>query len=489
MKLLKNTPFFLLLLVVFFCLHGWLENFGFISFIEVLAPGILILACLILFTGLLVLFTKNILFAALIICFIGTWYLFFGALHDWVKNKAFLSFIMSYQVMVSLLLLFSLAWVFFLKYKKELHHKLALYLNLLLIIYCCVDVFLLLKIYFTKQTEQIAHSVKFDRSKVYQKPDVYLLLFDGYPGFTSLKDSFNFPNASLNNYFKTNQFKVLPVFSNYYLTYFSISSMLNLQYVQNDYVPMKLTQIDFQKRGVEINRAAVIPVFKSMGYDIENYSIFEFDDKPPVSVENSFLLAHGILLTDKILHNRLKRDLGDRLGKYIPFWKNSDFYQHDIDNKYTESLLMKSASALNNNPKLVYAHFMMPHGPYYYDSLGHKNKFDKIANYTMWGDKDLFISYLKYINNRIMKMTDTIISHDANAVIIIMGDHGFRSYQYNRFNLAPRFDNLCAVRFKDNRHGLMENKWSNVNLFRYLFNCEFGQNLPYLADSLIIQRY
>jgi hypothetical protein len=226
-----------------------------------------------------------------------------------------------------------------------------------------------------------------------------------------------------------------------------------------------------------------------MGYGIKNLSIFEVDDKPPVSKVNSFLLAHSILLTDKILYKRLQRDVGQQMSKIIPFWKSTDFYQHDADNKLTEDLLLKFAAQTKTAPQFVYAHFMMPHGPYYFDSLGNKNPFEKISGYAMWDDKLLFVSYLKYINNRIFKMVDTIITHNPTAIVIVMGDHGFRSFNSKQPYQPYRYDNLCAVRFPDNKHVEIKSKWSNVNLFRYIFNCQFGQNIAYLADSSIALKY
>ena len=489
MKPLKKIPFFLFLLVFFFCLHGWLENYDFISSSEVLFTGLFIFFGMLLLTAILFLFTKKLLHASLITFFIALWYLFFGAMHDWVKSISFLSFFKRYPVIVITLLLFTLTWVIFMKFRKNLHIKLELYINLLLLIYCFIDVFLLIKIQFAKPEEWVADVVKFDTAKVIQKPDVYFLLFDGYPGTASLKDSFDFSNDSLQNYFTAHSFKALPVFANYDLTYFSMSSMFNLQYVKDDFDNLHLTQRDFQKRGVEINHAAIFPIFKSMGYAISNFSIFEIDNKPSLSKENSFLLAHSILLTDKILHNRLQRDIGDRLCRIIPFWKSSDFYQHSIDNKFAENDLLRTAAQKKSSPQFVYAHFMMPHGPYYFDSLGNKNPFEMISHYTRWDDKELFVSYLKYINNRMFSMVDTIISHDPAAIIIVMSDHGFRSYNSTALYQPFRYDNLCMVRLPDNKHAAMKNKWSNVNLFRYIFNCEFGQNMPYLADSSVLLGY
>lgn len=489
MKLLKKIPFFLLLLVLFFCLHGWVENFGFIGYREVFKPGLIIFTCMVLFTGVVFLFTKNLLQASLIIFFISLWYLFFGAFYDWAKEVPYLSFLKSYPVIVALLFLFTTGWIIFLKKQPQLQKKLAVYLNLLLFIYIVVDLFSLVNWSEPEFSGRQTNAVSFDKSKITAKPNVYLLVFDGYPGATSLKDSFNFRNDSLYSYFAAKDLNVLPVFSNYDLTYFSMSSMFSMHYVEQDFNPMQITQHDFQRRGVEIKKASIFPLFKSMGYKIRNLSIFEIADHPPISDKNSFLLAHSILLTDKILHNRLNRDVGDRLTAVLPFWKKNDFYQHDTDNKRTEQLLLKTAAEKKEQPTFIYTHFMMPHGPYYYDSLGNKNPYNKISHHSMWSDKELFISYLKYVNSRLTVMTDEIIRNDPQAIIMVMGDHGFRSYSKKKNVIPPLFDNLCAVRFPNKQHVSIKERWSTVNLFRYVLNCEFGQNIPYLADSSIVLRY
>jgi len=489
MKLFRKIPFFLFLLALFFCLHGSVENFGFIRFTEVLYPGMYIVTGILLLTGFIFLFTRNLLHASLIAFFISLWYLFFGALHDYVKSTAALALLKAYPVIITVLLLLTFAWILLLKFKKSLHGRLAAYINILLLIYCLLDIFMLLKIQLTKSDEPFADTVKFNKAAVTQKPDVYLLVFDGYPGPKSLKDSFNFTNDSLKQHLTANAFKELPVFANYDLTYFCMASMFNMQYVKKDFEDLHITQRDFQKRGVEINRAAIFPIFISMGYQVNNFSIFEIDDLPPVSDKNSFLLAHSILLTDKIFHKRLKRDLGNHLARIIPFWKNNDFYQHDADNKRTEALLIQSFTEKKQSPQFVYAHFMMPHGPYYFDSLGNKNPYEKIMNYTMWQDKTLFLAYLKYVNKRMMNMVDSIVRHNPGAIILVMGDHGFRSFNSRQPDQPLRFDNLCMARFPNGNYAAMKDKWSNVNLFRYLFNSQFGQSMPYLADSSFTLRY
>lgn len=489
MQQLKKIPFFLLLLPLFLCLHGALENHGFIKAGELLLPGLSILTAVLVLTGIIFLVTKNFQLATLISFFISLWYLFFGALHDFIKSHAVLSFLKSYSVLLPVLIVITVLWIFFLLRKKNLHPKLISYLNVLLLIYCCVDAYQLInKTVFVSQKTTVKQPAFFP-NKVTQKPNVYLIVLDEYPGFRSLTDSFGFSNATFEEYLRANNFRVGDGIANYDLTYFSMSSILNMQYIQKDYEALQLTQSDFQRRGVEINNAAVPQIFKSLGYSIENYSIFDLADQPAVSSNNAFVLAHTKLLTDKILHNRIKRDIGDRLGKFIPFWKSDNFYRHDIDNKYTEKMLLQSAYTKTSTPKFVYGHFMLPHGPYYYDSAGNKNNFNQISDYTTWSNKALFISYLKYANTRVMHIVNNIIKNDPLAIIIVMGDHGYRQYGDGRLYQPFRYNNLLATRVPGKKPFVYSDSSSNVNWFRYIFNSQFGQNMPYLADTSIVLRH
>ena len=71
------------------------------------------------------------------------------------------------------------------------------------------------------------------------------------------------------------------------------------------------------------------------------------------------------------------------------------------------------------------------------------------------------------------------------SIVIVMSDHGYRGYNNNSSLIPLLFDNICAVRFPDKNYLAFSDKWSNVNFFRYLFNSQFHQNIPYLKDSSI----
>ena len=484
MALLKKIPFFLLLLAVFFCLHGSVENYGYLNLYEVMEVGGIIIFCMAVFFALVWLFTKNYFFAALLTFFIALWYLFFGAIHDLIKTTSYLHFLKSYTVLLPLLLLVNILVAWWLKRSKQLHQKLFLYLNVLFLIFCVSDAVLLISKAAAYKEITYPNPVAFDQSKVTAKPNVYFLLFDEYAGYKSLNDSFHYKNDSFYHFLQQQQFQLLPTFANYDFTPFSMSSVLNMQYVPENYNRQQLTQPDIQHRFGEIRNAQVPAIFKSMGYSIENNSIFDIKDHPALYQSNGLFPIHAALLTNKVFHNRLMKNIGWWFvtGKYsINFLKEHFMYRKDGYNRQLEKDVLQTAATPATKPRFCYAHFLLPHGQFYRDSSGALNSPEKILNLKYLADKSLYLAYLKYTNNIIKGLVKKLNQKDPNAIVIIMSDHGFYDYipdSYHPYN----YDNICFVRFPV-AVDTVNLPRSNVNFFRHLFNSQFGQNLPYVKDS------
>lgn len=479
-KALRNIPLAPFFLVLFFCLHGSLENFGYLDVSEVVIIGLIILFWISLAFLACWLFTRDRTLTGLIIFFIALWYLFFGALQDWLLDSRLFFFLHKSLVLLPFIAICTLIWIIFVVKKKNLRQRLQFYLNVLLLIYCVLDGCLLL----TRSLDRTRTADRveaIDVSKIKAKPNIYFILFDEYPGYTSLKSTFGYSNDSLYSWFKQNDFQILPTFSNYDFTIFSMASILNMRYVENNFDPQKLVLKDFQHRTAEIRNSSVVKLFKQIGYEIKNYSIFDLGDKHSVSDQNSFVPVHSRLLTDKIFHNRIIRTMPWLIKKVVPGAARKFQYEQNDNNKKIENELKESVAGSSVSPAFYYAHLMMPHGPFYYDSSGRPAP-DSIFREDFVWPKDLFLSYLKYTNTKMRAIVEPIAQKDKNAIIVVMSDHGFRTptaKDTNHFN----FDNICAVRFPDKNYLPMPPRWGAVNFFRYLFNCEFGQNFPYLKDQ------
>lgn len=485
MLLLKKIPFFLFLLVLFFCLHGSVENYGYLNLGEVLQVALAIIASIAAAYILVFFFTKDRSLSSLAVFFVSLWYLFFGAIHDWIKSSPVPEFFGYYSVLVPLLTVLTVLWIVWLKRNRHIHQKLFFYLNVLFLVFCISDAFLLFNAHARHKKNIPVPAVDFDLAKVTEKPNVYFLLFDEYAGYKSLKDSFAFSNDSLYDFLRQKEFKELPVFSNYDYTPFSMSSILNMQYVDSNYDHTLLTQPDIQARFGEIRNAAVFSIFRSMGYDIGNYSIFDIKGKPALSGSNPLFPIHSILLTHKMFHKRVMKDLGwwFLTGKLeLRYIKEKFIYRNDAYNKKAEEMILQAAAKRSVTPRFSYGHFFLPHGMYFRDSTGAFNSHDQMPDLF---NKSLYLSYLKYTNSVIKKLVGKIVESDPGAIIIVMSDHGFYNYNSPGDDDPYNYDNFCFVRFPGRNYQSYKDKWSTVNFFRYVFNCAYGQNLPYLKDSTI----
>ena len=253
---------------------------------------------------------------------------------------------------------------------------------------------------------------------------------------------------------------------------------------------MKFGQKDLQQRAKEIKNGAVFNIFTQLGYQVISYSVFDVLDKKSIG-GNSFILGHNRLLTDKIFHNRFIKDIGWKFlnGKFsIPAFQKLYFgeikaYNEKVEAGFTDALYHK-----NKSPQFVYAHFLIPHQPYFFDSVGREQNIANLENDSVLRNKSLFISYLKYANKKIAAFTDMIAANDSSAIIIIMSDHGFRDYNSTKDYEPYNFDNFCAIRYTGSKLPASATEMSNVNLFRYIFNEYFYQHLPYLENKVWVTK-
>jgi hypothetical protein len=145
------------------------------------------------------------------------------------------------------------------------------------------------------------------------------------------------------------------------------------------------------------------------------------------------------------------------------------------------------SKAQNKTPAFTYLHLMMPHGPFVYDSLGHRTNImahlPSLSRDTL--DK-MFLSYQAYTNRRMQSLIASLQKETSGkAVIIVMSDHGYQPAYEKEKKLA--YYNLNAIYLPTRQYEALYDGISNVNQFRVLFNTLFQQKLPLLKDSIIVQ--
>lgn len=315
------------------------------------------------------------------------------------------------------------------------------------------------------------------------RPDIYLIIADGYPGHTELKDICNFENILFENELKNRGFYIIDDSrSNYNYTQYSIASMLNMEYlngIDKNKNNSKGLSICYKK----IKKNKVLQFLITSNYDFYNYSIFEIDRQPSVT-DQPFLLRKTRTITNQTFTSRIWENLAYHLATDL---KIKSFIHklktHDLNsNNLIYELTKKIATTTGKNPKFVYAHLMMPHYPYYFDSNG-KQVPDEELREEKWTDKNAFIGYLQYANKKFISLIDHIKKQPGKSpIIILMGDHGFREVK-EKIDEKYHFMNLNSIYLPNRNYSAFYKGMSNVNEFRVLFNSQFGQQLGVLKDS------
>ena len=484
-KFASKRPLFVLLLPVFFVFHRWAENRQYISFDDCLPlMGIYIAVALVLY-GIFLVILRNSGRAALVSSYILGFYLFFGVLHDLLRKNAV--FLHRYSILLPLFVVsvIMLAWLL---RKRTGFTRVTLFLNVLLLVYLLVDLAGLARGR-SGRVELSANSPlagDYSACDTCARPDIYLLVFDEYSSDKVLRDLFHYDNSGLDSFLGQQGFRILGGSrANYYITPFSMASILNGSYVQGIPQPLNLQPDDYLGVIDQIRRSAVVTFLMARGYRVVNNSPFDLPGHP-YTIDQPFIPFRTRLITYSTLYNYLRRDLGaslDRLLRRSPL--ESDISRvKTLNQRFLEATIGESRRR-DSQPRFVYMHVLMPHLPYFYDSLMRPRPMTEIEQNLRKGSPERYLEYLPYTNARIREVVGAIRRNTAGkAVILFMSDHGFR-YDPQEVDHAWFFDNQNAVYLPDGDTSCFYDSISGVNQFRALFNKMFRQNWPLLPDSTL----
>ncbi len=487
---LRKQPWYLLLLPLFFVLHGFTENFGFINFWDVLILAITyIIAGIILFLLFLIVFKKRAK-AALAASFIMAFYLFFGAIQDFCK--AHIAGLNKYSVLLPLFVIVLGVLIVYLKKSNGSFSKLNLFLNSLFLIYIIVDIGALVYKNFDPPLNKLS-TYSFAKENNYQpcndcpKPDIYFLLFDEYASSVSLKKHFNYDNSALDTFLIEQGFHIQQKSrSNYNFTPLSMASMLNMAYLTG-IDPAEISIEDYARCSELIKKNAVINFLSFLGYEIVNFSIFDLAGNPSL-INQNILPLKTKLIADGTLFNRIQKDLLWMVvtGKYQIKWLADRVFYDNMHNNETFINELEGSSATSSvRPRFFYVHLYMPHSPFYFDKNGKAKESDVIYKESKEINTGAYLEYVTYANARIRELISTIEKNTKRqAVIIFMGDHGFRKPTIDN-DKTHYFENQNAIYFPADDYHLFYDSVSGVNEFRIIFNSLFRQNFPLLKDSTI----
>lgn len=491
---LGKYPIHSIAIIVFFLSHGYSENFGSIPINEML----IYFAKTIVIVSLLLFFLKKRLSswikAGLIITPILVFFFFYGAIQETLKSSAIFYWLAKYRILLPGIILFIVGLYYYLKKSNKSFAKVTLYLNVLMIVLIVLDIgkisvdLIQLKSNSEEKSELLSEMPPCDKC---QKPDIYFILLDEYWGTDMLRKYFNYDNHSLDSFLSKNGFRVIPhPSSNYSVTPVSVASMFDMKYAawlkDKDNVVAEDYGVVASK---VITKSATIQFLKSLGYQINNCSIFDIEDKP-AAYNFQVLPVKMRLITSKTFPAKVERDLLWIVRMKIASrydWLTKKFQNEAREgNKEIIRQTVEVVNKTSTRPQFTYTHLLMPHLPCIYDSLGR----DIFLNYYRTGlsgkqNDENYLQYLVYTNKQVMKIIGEImIKSKGNAAVILMSDHGYRYFSSEDKSLS-RFNNYNAVYLPSKDYHLFYDSMTNVNEFRTLFNSLFVQKLPMLKDSVL----
>lgn len=294
---------------------------------------------------------------------------------------------------------------FFLYRARTSFIRLNEYLNLVstaLVVYILIQIVLS----YPLRPQRIEHE-----AKVYQKtctdcPDIYFFLLDSYTSSASLKKYFDFDNSKFKRELNDLGFMVNDTaHSDYLNTRTSLASTLNLgrredleSYYQGDIHQM-------------IKNNSTARSLQSWGYDIHSHAIFEILEHPK-------FYSVTFDLKPQFLDAVFQATIFHIVFEY--FQTNKDMYSiHRNILRLTENI----ATSKHDRPTFVYSHLLAPHSPFVIDSLGQEVP----LSLARQDNKRLYVDEIKGLNGMLLKTVTTIRQSSPSAIVILQGDHGYRS--------------------------------------------------------------
>jgi hypothetical protein len=230
----------------------------------------------------------------------------------------------------------------------------------------------------------------------------------------------------------------------------------------------------------------VVSFLKGNGYEIYNYSFFDFAGNPK-PITPVFLPTREALITAQTFKSRAYKSLWFHFTTQLKIQNilNRNLYNNvKVDSLTRKTVLQKTAA-----PKFVYTHLVMPHPPYYFNRDS-----KKLPDESLYDDfkleKKSYLEYLMYSNKKLLELIDYIKTNaEQPPVIILMSDHGFRQFEVGeKVDNKYHFMNLNVVLFPNKNYSGFYDGMSNVNQFRVILNSQFAQKLPLLKDSTFFIR-
>jgi len=324
-------------------------------------------------------------------------------------------------------------------------------------------------------------------------PDIYYIILDGHGRSDVVQEMFGYDNSSFIQGLKQRGFYVADQsHSNYIQTMLSISSSLNLNYLNLDGINPESS--DRTPLKSLIDNSEVRQFLDAQGYQIVSLStgfdttIADSDIRISCKAKKNFNNFEELLLTTSLV-DALDENIKEQL--FVDPFNCDDWRTCNLN--IFENLRKIPASP---GPKFVFAHILVPHPPFIFDENGNPTERGECrvndGSYFVGSREDYLIGYpqqLAYTDKMISDVIDAILEKSATPpVIIIQGDHGSGIRLWwdaaEKTCMRERTSILNAYYIPGENHDQLYETITPVNSFRVVINEVFNLNMPLLEDKV-----
>ena len=323
-----------------------------------------------------------------------------------------------------------------------------------------------------------------------RRPTIYLIVLDEYANSNILKEQFGFGNREFEDSLRRLGFTIPRLLrSNYTQTTLSLPSLLNfaqLSAVSRELGP-RATDPSLPDYLLENNRTARF--LKTRGYQ---FAFFPSEWWPATAhssyADREFRVWHDFDLRHVLARTELRRHLWIHTllgGMGSPDMVDPEFLQQTF-----EGLRQLDTQG---RPTFVFAHMLLPHTPYVFDSDCRPRTEPDEPN------RQLYLNQLRCTNRLVLNLVTTLLQRPGQPpVILLQGDHGTAMLD---FGSAPspgrvtpaqareRFGAFGAYFLPGGGGQLFADSLTLVNVFPKVLNFYLGADLPLGPDDLYMSLY
>ena len=430
--------------------------------------------------------TKSGLFVSLMIILFFSYGHIFHAL-----NEAIINLQVSHAIfVVPFLVICILGFLYCLKTKRKLNNF-TLILNVVSITLIAVTATQLIGYDFNQHhvfEDDVDTSTQFHLTdSLGEYPDIYYIILDEYAGSKTLNDTFDYDNSEFINFLNTAGFNTpLQTQSNYFVSFLSLSSTLNMQYVNfyTDEVGVDSKDRRLSHNLMHDNR--IMQILESNGYSTINFDS-NWGPTNAIKIADQNLCEKNPVFNSELLTAVLSTSM------LKPVYTDL-FLPADRERVLCVFSELPEIQFESEKPIFVFAHIMLPHGPYIWGPNGEHKKIDSLSVLDIEESKKGYLDQLIFTNKMVQEMIEKIIDEKKRPkIIIIQSDHG-TAFPMDWDNPTDkmkhdRHSSINYVLLPDKNKNSLYNTMTPVNTFRVLFNDYFNTNFEVLEDRVFFSDY